>query len=282
MACFASAEDVMNNAPCYEARCTVHTANARTCDEYVQETFAFLQRGHSMLHPQCECKLAGVSVERCMELGVSRERAKGCCYVERKRGRRSVDEIALELCVADLRGLVMQNGRWISLYDALVTLAGMQETKSDEGKRFLHSALCCIPPVISTMEEMVMAARVMAPFPFVMNKHNSNPGTMHIILGQKDSRIVCLPCSTGGVAAFAKVGDLENVDAPLRDLWFDETVTQSKEERSRMKRAEVLQELLVQAGIAPQPCRTRVQESKRKRALPKGAGNKRLDVLTLF
>ena len=151
--CFADADDTMNNVPILQTSFFMQ-AEPRSQDEYVRETFEFLQRGHSMLEPQCKCRIA-----RFAELGVTY--TTGECLLPRTRERRSFSEIARELCVKELDEPMLK---------VLVELAGLVVTDD----HFLHSPLCCIAPHITRVEDIVHAAKMLSPFPYQLTSDKFN------------------------------------------------------------------------------------------------------------
>jgi hypothetical protein len=159
--CYTDADDAMNNVPFLQTNRKIAMPAPRQRDEYVRETFAFLSRGHSMLVPECKCRY-GLTSERSRELGIAwgEDGAADVCLVPRNKGRRSFEEIALELNVDSLHGVFEDGG--MSLLRALVQLAGMVVT----GGHYLHSPMCCIPPFIRTVSDVAHAARILAPLPY--------------------------------------------------------------------------------------------------------------------
>ena len=188
LCCFADADDAMNNVPIMQTIFCLPAA-PRSQDEYVRETFEFLQRGHSMLEPQCTCRVA-----RCVELGVTR--TVGSCVLPRLRERRSFNEIARELCIQELE---------MSLLDALVRLAGMIVTDG----HYLHSPLCCVPPFIADVEDVATAAKMLAPFPYQLKCD-----TFNALLQKRTDVLLVSPL------VFSRTG-APPVSDDLRDMWHE-------------------------------------------------------------
>ena len=259
VACFADDNDAINNVPFWQTVLKVQCAAPRPCDEYVREVFAFMQRGHSMLHPECQCR-HGLSDERAVELGVppdaddrnmrkilmgQKASAASVCLVRRDRTRRSFAEIARELNIENLNGLVKNPGSeegFMELRQVLVRFAGMQET----GPGFLHSSMCCVPPLISTAQDVVDAARIMAPFPFSINTEELKK---MMTLLQKDTRLTMFVDKKPGnetLHIFATEENGRKADADIRQLWHT-TVEPERDVRG----AQALDRTLVAAGLRP-------------------------------
>jgi hypothetical protein len=78
----------------------------------------------------------------------------------------------------------MNAGDTLTLLDELVQYAGMEETcdineaaamgkvgmHKNSKKRYLHSSLCCIRPILTSVDDIVHAAQVMAPFQYSMDE----------------------------------------------------------------------------------------------------------------
>jgi len=184
--CYADADDAMNGVPLLQSVFCLAT-EPRSQDEYVRETFEFMQRGHSMLEPQCNCRVA-----RHVELGVTR--TSGNCMLPKNRERRSFGEIARELCIQELE---------MSLLDALVRLAGMVVTDD----HFLHSPLCCVPPFIVDVDDVANAAKMLAPFPYQLHGDAFN-----VLLKKRQDLLLV------SSLVFSKTG-APPVSSDLREMW---------------------------------------------------------------
>ena len=269
IACFNDLDDALNHTPIMQTNYKVLVQPPpRTCEEYVKEVFAFLQRGHSMLHPECQCHLA-MSEERIKELGLTSRRsavAVQCCLVERKKERKTFEEIALELNVESLHGLIVDavggQEKKRSLLNVLIQLAGMvatQNCSSSESKRhYLHSPLCCIPPFIETVDDIVQAARIMHPFPYVITEEKV---VIWLDFLKRDTRVLLLP-----IIISSSLPNLCNVfwnnpptiggevDNDIRQLWIQHAPT-TREEQNMMRRAQGMNSLLIREGLKPMETR---------------------------
>ena len=241
--CFLDADDAMNNVPVAQFNMMKDTPELmkvapQTCDQYVLEVFMFLRRGHSMLHPDCQCD-HGLSFERALELGVGRPRQKGC-LVPRDKTRKSLQDIALELNVQpDLAGLVQVTPtRRMPLLTALVQLAGMVLTPPHK----LHSPLCCVPPCLTHADDIINAARIMAPLPFSVAGENA---LRLLRLLQHDARVFILAGGGEHHVFWNEPAAVEVADADIRDLWH----TAKKEETRALEHA------LVEEGLRPMQMR---------------------------
>jgi hypothetical protein len=254
VACYADKEDAMNHVPFWETQVHVTAARVRSRDEYVCETFAFLQRGHSMLEYECQCA-HGLSGERAAELGVfadpqgaARSRV---CLVERKRERRSFDEIARELHVQDIEGYL--EAEKMTLLHALTALAGMRISQqccssSSIVTRYLHSPACCIEPVLSTANDLVHGAQIMSPWPFSV-KNDERMQRLLPFLKKKADAIICMLRGDEWQIYDKKATTQKETDADIRELWNIHGVD------STMQRPPVLERALKAVGLQPQPMR---------------------------
>jgi len=108
---------------------------------YVREILEYLQRGHSLLHPQCRC-IHGFEVTRCTELGISMPRQRGhiddkssirdgICKLDRKREARTVAELEQEIAVGDLFFIETKAEK---LIQSLVNNAKIVTTQTPQGE----------------------------------------------------------------------------------------------------------------------------------------------------
>jgi hypothetical protein len=231
---YADASDAINGVPCWELQdVRAPLVPTRTRDEYVREVFAFLQRGHSLLEPNCQCYCAP---ERAWELGVRRYR-RGVCLVPRYKQRRSFDEIALELHV---RAIDCGHIEGATLLFALTALAGMQVTMVGEA-RYLHSPLCCISPSLTTAEDLVHAAQMMAPLPYTLPSDMSTQRLLPFL--HKNANVFILAEQQ---LFYKRPHEGHHVaDAGIRTLWESETL------HSTMQRPLVLDRALSAEGLMP-------------------------------
>jgi hypothetical protein len=277
IACYMDAADSLNNVAFHET-CIRASIAPQSRDEYVREVFAFLQRGHTMLDPQCTCR-HGLSRERAMELGVPPDaagRKDVVCLVERCKTRRSHEDIAKELNIERLDAKIRPTDT-MTLLQALVRLAGLEETRHNEGNAllqntmnnkkscFLHSPLCCIRPSLSSVDDVVHAAQVMAPLPFSMDDKQtalfaplleSKYATSVFILNKKQ--------------VFWKQPGMPQAHTDIQKLWHQQTLPHA------LQKAEALDKELRATGVL-QPMQTRpapfsaaeqTRMKKRKAAAP--------------
>ena len=230
---YADASDAINGVPCWELQDVRAPAPAiRTRDEYVREVFAFLQRGHSLLEPNCQCYCAP---DRALELGVHAYR-RGVCLVPRCRQRRSFEEIALELHVRDIDGGHIEGA---TLLFALTALAGMRITMAESKRRYLHSTLCCISPMLHTADDLVHAAQIMAPLPFTLPNDASTQRLLPFLRKNRDVFIL------DERQLFYKKKMHHTADADIRALWNSTAM------HSTMQRPMVLDRALSVVGLKP-------------------------------
>ena len=254
VACYADRADAMNHVPFWEAHVCVAAAQVRSRDEYVRETFAYLQRGHSMLEYECQC-VHGLSDERAMELGVLADpkRRRGVCLVECKRERRSFDEIARELHVQDLEGYL--EAEKMTLLHALTTLAGMKISQcrcSSSGivTRYLHSPVCCIEPVLSTADDIVHGAQIMSPWPLSVHNDERMKRLLPFLKKQSNTISLMLLRENNMWQIYYKKAILgQQADADICDLWNQTPLD------STMQRPMVLERALKAVDLRPQAMR---------------------------
>ena len=249
--CFNDADDAMNFTPFIQTQWQA-TAAPRPCNEYVKEVFTFLQRGHSMLDPECQCP-HGLSDERAKELGVPPHHSRSPCLVHRDRKRRSLREIALELNVQpDLDGLLVDSSNNMTLIQVLIQLAGLQlthECLAEAECYYLHSSLCCVPPNIQSVDDVVDAARVLAPFPFTIAKEKLKM-LMKFLVNEKQITMM----THGGNEECYHIfwnRTLLQVDNDVKELWWEHDKEMTGNDRNLMKRTDTLDRMLLSEGIRP-------------------------------
>ena len=147
---YTDASDVMNNIPARQIALPFR-ATAPTAEECVRETFDFLRRGHSLHHPSCHC------------ICKWRKHAEEYCSVGTTGQGRSIKDVERELGVDSLYGLVCAGGETLPLIQALVRFAGMTLYNNND----ISSPLCCVPPEITTADDIVSAARALYPRPYI-------------------------------------------------------------------------------------------------------------------
>ena len=173
--------------------------------EFVRETFQFLQRGHSLFHPQCKCP----TVPR-EELGL-RNSVWDTCTVGGYGAARSMPEIELELGVR--HSLVYAAGEVMPFFEALTRLARLEVNDACE----LSSPLCCIPAALSCSEDILAAAKALFPRPVLCKQDTWSRDIEHL---QTEGLVRVVPCDSG-VAVFWIPRDklTLSVDQDIRALW---------------------------------------------------------------
>jgi hypothetical protein len=196
---FEDASDAMNNIPSDQQELPLSEIPP-TAEECVREAFEFLRRGHSLHHPACSCSCRWRS---------------GCyCAVGTTGQGRSVKDIERELGVCSLYGLVRAGGETLPLVEVLVRFAGMTLYRGG----VLSSAVCCVPPEVTTAEDIVAAARSLYPRPYICTE--TCMGDLARLETQGDVRLIMI--SPQQYAVFWRNDDRQKpADADLRRLWHD-------------------------------------------------------------
>ena len=247
--CYADAADSLNNVAFYETCVRVSTP-PQSRDAYVREVFAFLQRGHSILEPLCTCR-HGLSAERALELGVSPDHAGShpLCLMEQTRTQRSLQDIAKELNIEQVDAKVKPTDT-LTLLQVLVRLAGLEETCStinNNERLFLHSPLCCIRPSLTSVEDIVHAAQVMAPFPFGMDEKQA--ALFAPLLESKYAAFVYI--INKKLVFWQQLSEPMKVQTDVQRLWHSETLLPI------LQKPEALDKALRATGVL-QPMQTRL------------------------
>ena len=161
VALYASPQDRLNRTPLFEA----HEGGWPPCapaqaEAYVRQTYAFLLRGHSLRAPGCEC-------------------AANACRLGTQGAWPLLSELARELCVRDLGGRVevLRRRRRVlrlPLLQVLTELAGLQLTP--DGRR-IGSPACCLPLAIASAADVLRAAELLAPRPYLYRSAALDPLT---------------------------------------------------------------------------------------------------------
>jgi hypothetical protein len=190
VALYASAQDRLNRTPLFEARDAWPSLPTAHADEYVRQVYAYLLRGHSLRAPGCRC----VSGQQCV-LGSS------CAWPR-------LTDVAQELCVRSLRGRVevMRRGKRIvrmPLLRVLTELAGLQLTP--DGQR-IGTPACCLPLTITSADDVLRAAELLAPRPYLYDPSAFDPLTQSEVQRgldhmQKQLHVRVLASDTEGVLA---------------------------------------------------------------------------------
>lgn len=95
---FETREDVVDNNFSEEMEGFPCPCPMRDVSVYIHEALQFLERGHSLLHPQCMCQ-HGYAEDRCRELGITPVRSSSGCSLPRTPREVTAQDIALELAV---------------------------------------------------------------------------------------------------------------------------------------------------------------------------------------
>ena len=156
VAAYASREDVLNRVPFHQSD-QLPAVPAEHVDVYVREAFGLFLRGHSLLGGACTCPTSRwlTSPERAASLGLpwtSSSSSVGCTagFLGEARPLR---EVALELGLHAVTD---------ALLGTLTQCAGFEH---HDGLLWLPA--CCVPRVITGGQDLLRAARVLAPRPYV-------------------------------------------------------------------------------------------------------------------
>jgi hypothetical protein len=200
VAVYGSSQDALNRVPLHKTVHGLPPCPQEHGDTYVRETFAYLLRGHSLHHAQCTCPPITLRRDRALALGVvpwwwqddsavdssppptvlllaGMGRIGAGCPVGTGGEWRTVREIELELGVLDLHGLVdisvgpqLAHTARMPLLRALIQMGGLvpeYDARDPSRVTRLGSPMCCIPRTIASAEDVVRAAEVLAPRPFL-------------------------------------------------------------------------------------------------------------------
>ena len=171
IALYASSADRLNATPLYAAREGAWPCGGvvEDTETYVRETYAFLLRGHSLRTPGCLCG------------GIGKKRAGrgGKCPIDSAAAWPRLEDLGRELSVRSMHGYVdvMRRGRRVvrmPLLRVLTELAGLQ--LSPDGLR-IGSPACCLPLHITSAEDVLRAAELLAPRPYVYDPRPLDPLT---------------------------------------------------------------------------------------------------------
>ena len=173
------------------------------------------------------------------------------CFLHRDRSRKSFEDIARELNIESLQVMVvvqLNDKVRVPLLTALVRLAGLIETTAANGMRYLHSPLCCVPPVLTCADDILHAARVMAPLPFTVSGENSLRMLRFL---QDDKRVLILPAAAAGqnnIFWNITTALSQDTDADIKGLWHA-----SKKDNTKALEAELLAAGLTPMRMRPAP-----------------------------
>jgi hypothetical protein len=196
---------------------------------YVRDTYAFLQRGHSLFHSQCTCV-----TPRWQVLGLPSKAASDCAVGTNGRAR-TLEEIARELGVRSLQHTVLAGGSTVTLLDALVRLARLDY---DPSTRTISSPECCVPRSIRSAEDIEAAARIMWPRPYVLTFPVDPPMRLKVETALlslvKDVRVRAVDARAGGGARavfwnlpYRHLEPSMPLDADVRGLWASSSSSSS-------------------------------------------------------
>lgn len=115
---FADMDDALNGVSTFQGIWTCPRIEPQSVHQYVNETLRLLERGHSLLEPQCTCK-HWLSQERCRHVGIAFRRAEWCSLSRAPR-EFSAAQIARELAVDDV--CLMPGLPFISALERLCTI----------------------------------------------------------------------------------------------------------------------------------------------------------------
>ena len=209
VALFETAMDSLNNTPSVQMHDALPDAPEEDAAVYVRETFAFLLRGHSLGARGCECRASVPG--RASTLGLGHART-GQCPLESAAGWPTLEELAQELAVRDVRGSVevLRRGERavrLPLLRVLMELAGLETVRHDNGLvARLGKSACCLPRTIRSAEEVAHAASLRSPRPFLLDTRPLDPLTRaeverDLVAMQRALRLRVLESDTEGVRA---------------------------------------------------------------------------------
>jgi len=142
---FESIEDAFQNLVQEEILSFHAPCRPRSSKEYVEETLRFLERGHSLLHPECACR-HGLPAERCLELGITPHHArKGGCTLSTSPQEVTEADLARELAVEDLKTLFLPTPKSDSLMGLL--LGHCNHRITEEGVHLFSSPKFFVGPI---------------------------------------------------------------------------------------------------------------------------------------
>ena len=247
IAAFADASDTLNNVPFFTGVGLLPSCEPHTAELYVRETFEFLQRGHSMHHPDCCCRPR----RRAHELGfrlwgdqdddddqhdndeedpytnvtTAATGYIGYCTVGTRGQGRSVRDVERELGVRSIYGLIAAGGEMLPLMQVLVRLAGLHlHTKG----LLLSSPICCVPPEIVTADHILDAARALYPRPLVCAE--TPFGDLARLKSEGALRVIGIPDQSSGGTSYAVFWrppqyEWPRADPDVRRLWTEAAAT---------------------------------------------------------
>jgi len=153
--------------------------------------------------------------------------------------------------------MVQAGGAWMSLFDALVRLGGLEcsQPSALHTNQLLFLRGCCIPPSINSAVDILAAAQALAPYSFILNLKESASLQSNFIMEEiqqleQQRKIRVVECqgstatATGGNSACKAIflnsrPDLQlNVDEDVKRLWHKfGTSKMNNDTASTLKRA---------------------------------------------
>jgi hypothetical protein len=115
----------------------------------------------------------------------------------------------------------------------------MHITMAEPKRRYLHSTLCCISPMLHTADDLAHAAQIMAPLPFTLPNDASTQRLLPFLRKNRDLFIL------DERQLFYKKMHHATADADIRALW------NSAPMHSTMQRPMVLDRALSVEGLKP-------------------------------
>ena len=232
---FETAIDSLNNTPIVHMHDGMPDAPEEAASVYVRETFAFLLRGHSLGARGCECRASVPG--RAFTIGLGAKRT-GRCTIDSDAGWPTLEELATELAVRDVRGTVevMRRGERtvrLPLLRVLMELGGLEPVRHENGLvARLGKSECCVPRTIRSAETVAQGAALMSPRPFLLDPRTLDPLTRAEVERalaemQRDLRLRVLESDTEGVLAVfcnQKWRDLElEPSIGVKQAWHRQT-----------------------------------------------------------
>jgi hypothetical protein len=140
---YRTENDYLMGTPAYEgvyfSKGTIQYANLF----YVREILEFLQRGHSLLDPNCRC-IHKCGDDRARELGITLNKVRGAlvdnysirdgkCTLSKSRCERTAVELAREVAVGDLYSITDQRGT--RLVDVIASNPTIIVSQNEQGSQ---------------------------------------------------------------------------------------------------------------------------------------------------
>ena len=255
---FLNHHDAMNNITAFDGFFYI-PCEPRKAEDYVLEVYYFLSRGHSIFHPKCTCHFSNEH-DRIVELGplvsVNFEaRNNKVCLLHGKGSRQTVQKVELELGIKDIKSgkvYVNEHITTFTLLQTLTSLGGFLHYM-ENGIGYIESRECHVPRVIKNTDDILYAAKTLAPGPFLLKRNMpeyifevdllkmQDEGKIRMVFNEMESICIfyCNPLM-----------EYPKVDEKLRTLWHSCAVRQSAGLSLKVHGRE-LDALLINAGIQP-------------------------------